>query len=537
MTKYFAALLIFLAAWPSYAADLNGYTAQYECRAGGPNCNIDVVALANQACQQTINPGDAWSTINWSNNVICIASGDHTSKGTLTITTSGTSGAYKVLRYYRANDNNDEPWNQSSTAKIRSLVLNANFWIIHRLHVSGSGSTGSVGIRDNRNNLIVNRLLVENGSLDQIDGSSNTSDIAIQNSVVRKTGKNIPSDFHGIVTSAFTTRFYVVNNEIYDVQGDGVQISQSGGNTTDMVIENNDVYLTSDYYIGNNGCAENALDLKQGGQSANPLRIIHNRLWGHRNTDSSCATGSSGEEIVFHEASTTTNNYGLIQNNIIFDGTQAIASPNFSPDHWSIIGNIIYSMSGVSGDTTKAIDLKNGVNHEVYLNTIVDVNKSNSNGWINGGASSNDIRCNAIISGGSGGSGTQDHNVYYNSTDSGESHKIVKTASTRANLRAYSVGDVVFSASLNNFLYQAVNNGTSGSSAPTWCTELGCTISDGSVTWQAFRGPYTFWRKLRTMPEQYTIPYVKVHASAPEANYCPSNYSSRQGNGISDIQP
>jgi hypothetical protein len=165
------------------------------------------------------------------------------------------------------------------------------------------------------------------------------------------------------------------------------------------------------------------------------------------------------------------------------------------------------------------------------------VNKSNSNGWINGGASSNDILCNVIISGGSGVSGTQDYNVYYNSTDSDEFHKIAKAASTRANLRAYSVGDVVFPATLNNFLYQAVNNGTSGSSAPTWCTELGCTISDGTVTWQAFRGPYTFWRKLRTAPEQYTIPYVKVHASAPETSYCPSNYSSRQGSGISDTQP
>jgi hypothetical protein len=88
MTKYFAALLIFLAAWPSHAADLNGYTAQYECRAGGPNCNIDVVTLTNQACQQTINPGDAWNTINWSNNVICIASGYYVIPSPVTTTMS-----------------------------------------------------------------------------------------------------------------------------------------------------------------------------------------------------------------------------------------------------------------------------------------------------------------------------------------------------------------------------------------------------------------------------------------------------------------
>ena len=36
-------------AWPSFAADPNGYTAQYECRAGGQYCNVDVTALGSRA--------------------------------------------------------------------------------------------------------------------------------------------------------------------------------------------------------------------------------------------------------------------------------------------------------------------------------------------------------------------------------------------------------------------------------------------------------------------------------------------------------
>ncbi|MEK7382711.1 MAG: hypothetical protein AAB262_05430 [Elusimicrobiota bacterium] len=67
--RLFACTVMLLAAAPARAADLNGYTALYECRAGGPNCDVDVAALAALPCDQIITaataPATDWSAINW----------------------------------------------------------------------------------------------------------------------------------------------------------------------------------------------------------------------------------------------------------------------------------------------------------------------------------------------------------------------------------------------------------------------------------------------------------------------------------------
>lgn len=85
------------------APDINGYEAQYECRARNPNCDVDVDTLAQQSCQQTITtatvPTTDWSAIDWDNDVICIAAGDHSDRGILSLGSSGTSDRRKVLRY------------------------------------------------------------------------------------------------------------------------------------------------------------------------------------------------------------------------------------------------------------------------------------------------------------------------------------------------------------------------------------------------------------------------------------------------------
>src|ERR1051325_8336375 len=108
-----AALSIYAVNAP--AADRNGYTAQYECRAGGPHCDVDVAGLSQQGCDQIIGSSTPWSAIDWANNTICIAAGDHTGKGILDIpgNANGTPGRYKVLRYFSNADTGDVPWRQS----------------------------------------------------------------------------------------------------------------------------------------------------------------------------------------------------------------------------------------------------------------------------------------------------------------------------------------------------------------------------------------------------------------------------------------
>jgi hypothetical protein len=524
-----ALLLLATPIHNAQAADQNGYTAQYECRAGNPNCNVDVASLARRSCDQVVGPSDPWSTINWSNNTICLEAGDHTAKGTLSIpsTANGTSGNYKVLRYYRPQDSDDEPWNQSSQnrATVRELDANGRYWIAHRITLDGG-----LGIRVNQmtgTHNIFNRMLVERystgaGSV-QVSGDDNT----VQNSVLRDTGITPNTDRH-CMTLDLTARSRIVNNEFYDCSGDGIQNNRVGDGSPDTVVENNDFYITADLLVngGQQSCAENGMDLKRGGSAGHPLVVIHNRFWGFRPTDQSCgASGSGGEALVFHRE----GSYGLIQNNIFVDVPPAIVSPNEPPARYSIIGNLIFD---ANHGGTYAININKASSTEVYLNTII----SATNG-IAGGGTSNDVQCNVMIAAG-GSSGTY-NNEYYPS------------AATRSSGAAYSVGQIIRTAPHANcvkghesacFLYRVTKAGMTAPDTQNYCNTLGCKQQDGSVELRAIRGPYTFFRKLRTSPEAYTIPYARVYGrtdnpaeeNAPEAYACRSDYSARQSIGINN---
>lgn len=568
-----ALLLLLLGSLPtSEAADQNGYIAQYECRAGGPHCNVDVVALGNSACDQTITPSMPWSSINWSSNTICLAAGDHTSKGALTIPQSanGSSGRHKVLRYYRAGDTNDEPWRQSGAnqAKVARLVVQGDYWLIHRITFppqNGSQpsrvqffATGSNDVRD----IIINRVLIEgNGAGSHYygietngDHSWNYQGLAIQNSVLRKVGPYSKSwEAVGISLHVGETwrnsRYYIVNNEIYDWVSHPIQIGRNELPVIpDIVIENNDLYVTSALHRPDGRAAsESPISVKVSGTASNPTKIIQNRIWGARWTDTGiCCTGESGQAITTYASLS----YLLVQNNIIGESHSGSYPTNKS----SWVGNIFYSIKkyydcGQPWCNSHVLQW-GGNSVEVYLNSVID-NPSYSFSITQQGDA--DIRCNAFVSAAGRESGAVppastliNNNAFYDSpkfTYNNGDNNVVPRVTTRQNSTNYQLGDVVRLASAgscttsgdaNCFLYRVIAAGTSAGSRPNFCTTLGCTTNDGSATLQAIRGPYAFYRKLLTSAERYTIPYAAVHASAPEAYACPTNYNARAGIGVND---
>ncbi len=559
------------------AADQNGYAARYECRAGNPNCNVDVAALANQPCQQTITTGTSptnnWSAINWSNDVICIEGGDHTGRGTLTISTSGASGGLKVLRYTRPNDSDDEPWNQSSAdqAKLHQLVFNgADRWLVHRLTFPASSDPSAmdrVFLQNGASDLIISRLLVEGaprGSSSNLYSAISawgcapgTADrTTIQNSVIRNNWGVPGTDPVGIAIECGTD-VRIVNNEMYDWSSHNIQLGHNAGPTMPgAIIENNDSYVTSALYTnsGQTMVAEDPIELKAGGTAAKPLRVIHNRTWGSRLSDTGrcCIGGTGGIAIAVVPPEGGSLSYIDISNNIVFDSQVGIVWASGISYNTSVVGNIFYDIRRHSSSwNSYAIELIKNSGTEVYLNTVIGASQS----WLytDSGLGNGDVKCNVMIDSGSRAGGTPasstqvDHNAFYATspyTINGDNQAVAPAPVTWSANTTYNAGTVLrfgTSAQCTNrddascYLYKVTQAGTTLSS-PNYCTTLGCKVTDGSAELQAIRAPYVFKRKLRTATngEEVVIPNARVASSAPEAYACPTTFSSRSGIGIND---
>ncbi len=563
-------ILAAILLWPvlSFGADANGYTSEYECRLGGPQCNVDVVGLTTTSCTasnaQIINPGDAWSTIDQAGKtVICLAAGDHSAKGLLTLTASGTAGTRKVLRYYRAGDNDDEPWNQSvaNRALIHSIETgNQSYWIFHRLSSTGTNTPKFRTETTTGSNLIYSRLYLANGANPAgsdadilIDAANST----LQNSVIHGGAPYVNVSTIGVLTGS-SLNIRIVNNEIYDIPGWLAGTYEIGVPTGGTVWENNDFYVTTATYVdcvthaysvtGSCSLTEVAIGMKADSASSNPYRIIHNRFWGMRKCDDalSCDGGGSDGENIGIGGGTNYGDYVLVQNNIVFDSSSGMQINNQvagGANNISIIGNIFYNINN-KGSTASGygISCYQSVAQlsatEVYLNTIISA--TGTPGWYESCGENNfDVKCNVVISSGvkfgAPGTGFQiDYNAYYDTTHTSETNKITKTVLTRADSTPYVVGNIIrrsanpttdctSAADQDCFLYNVTVAGTSAATPPAYCTTLGCTQTDGTVTLKSVRGPYSFKRKLKTVSggETVVIPYARVMTDAAENNFCP----------------
>ena len=568
------------------APDVNGYTSPWEARAGNTNYNVPMATLLAHACDETITTSDSdWTKItgNSSEQYFCIDKGDHSSKGKLTLNFSGSSSAYKVIRYTRSGDTGDFPWFQASADQAKMGLINTggqSFWIINRLTFDGPSapvidfpvSGGSTNIIVDHNYFLNNaasagvvgivRILEGN---DASQGNWNMT----QNNVFKDW---IPVYGQEVTALEYRSAFAgFVNNEVKDLtKGPFTNGSTTPGLVRGSVIDNNDEYRTSAYYTDCNGnlttsgtCSlgKTGIDFKRGGTAADPVIVTHNRVWGHRKTDrtnpTGCCTSTSfgqlvaiGNNSAFEVGSPE---YVLLKDNILQDSEEGMGVPREGPNHISFIGNII----DLQHDYNPGDSQTNGRGYtfradrfEGYFNSIIDVEI-----WMQffGAATNHAFACNTIIDGGikagTPGSGTHfDFNSFYNTpvytTESPGTNRGNYTLITRTNNTFLSVGTKIRltatparDGSTSDNIYIVTAEGTTASSPPSYCNTLDCSQTDGTVTLHLMRTWLKWKRKLLTVPagEDFYIPYVVASRTYdPAVGLCPSTACNQTGAGIND---
>lgn len=425
MMKYFLATAMLFGAAQTFAADHNGYTAQYERNIGAP-----------PACDVFINSSSDpdWAKINDSSaRVICFEPGDYSAKGVITLTANGANGRERWLRYFNRSDNGTHPvkQNASDRAVIGGLKFNGgDYWIIHRLTISGRGQSYSpVDFPEtNSDNNVLDSVLAENARYNIVTIFPSNDYNTIQNSVLRRCLATPDQDWSGIGLFGGPTNTRVVNNEVYECTK-GFYISEHAAPGT--IVENNDMYIAKSQYTDCRGnytttgicaAAEIVIGMKAGGSRDNPIRIIQNRLWGARVSDQSnicCGSGTGGDVVHFSNALSnpaTGTRYVLFQNNVVMDAQNGIGDWWDYTSNNSIVGNIIYDIRKMHpSHAGHALSSNFLSNTEYYLNTIIDAHT-----WFEfGGGRNSEVRCNVVINSGvrTGGpaSGMQvDGNAFYN---------------------------------------------------------------------------------------------------------------------------
>jgi len=268
-----------------YASDLSPLEALKTYKKGLKEADVKIIDINDKrGCKN-------WKECGINNKKyrhFLIMPGDYRAWGALNIRVSGTKTSPRIITYYNPSQNNPyEPQlpvhtSHSSKQHVRLEAFDfvkANYWIINGLTFSGYSKKtkrGKIGGQVNRfaassNYNIINRCLFEHiikHNAIRIEASHYN---CVQNSIIRHL---IGEDQVGIVLKGGNARAIgnrIVGNEIYDCN-DGIQLTYRNefapnGFVSGTIIENNDIYLTSNSYSKRKSgfaCAENAIDIKIG---------------------------------------------------------------------------------------------------------------------------------------------------------------------------------------------------------------------------------------------------------------------------------
>lgn len=343
-----------------------------------------------------------WNTINSSSKrIFCVSPGDYRSLNNIKLTTSGTAEKRRYIILNNGNDLHPGKLDKSKLANFSLSFSGASYWTVDRLASIDSSIREAVGMNGGSTYNIINRAFTKNAYISvKIKGKAHNNTIQncrFQDMLLSARKSDTPAiKLHEWGVKSFEIRnTKIINNEIINAN-DGIQlvrspINDSSGDYQDAncegtIIDNNDIYITSDIYTDGSGnlapngvhaYAENAIDLKIGSTNVNnPIYITNNRVWGYRQSDQTGSNLSSpGSAISGHYEI----KYTKINNNIIFDshyGLNSGASYNFpyAEDEMEILNNLFYACGKLPGASKggHAIGIGQGRNVDIKYNTIIN---------------------------------------------------------------------------------------------------------------------------------------------------------------------
>ncbi|MEO9476205.1 MAG: Ig-like domain-containing protein [Cyclobacteriaceae bacterium] len=373
-----------------------------------------------------IDSDEDWGAINDEDKrYFFVAPGDYTGLGEIEITTSGTTENHRWLVYFDQENPSDistHPVDMSADkrAEFERMGIEGSYWIIDRLYGTATEDSKNPTFELGASNIIINRVLCEGGGGGAGQISVQGSEIVLQNSVLRNTQIIPNNDIHSVkVSEGFDGR--IVNNEIYNFAGDGVQLGDKPESFKGMVIYNNDIYIDTSLYPEEveEIPHENAIDIKQAGVPGNVHNYViikNNRFRNIAHTPGGTSPNPDQGTIDFSNKNDL-KTHVLVEGNIFynckipFDTKGGGTMSNFT-----ITKNLIYNATRfgfwITGEVSK---------HEVSFNTIIGVTQfEQDQNWINSESDQLEIYGNLIINGGDyilkDGGYTSDYNVFYNTT-------------------------------------------------------------------------------------------------------------------------
>jgi len=262
-----------------------------------------------------------------------IHGGPYDSSATLTLAVSGTS---TNPVWFRGSSPTTRPTLRRTVAVQGTYAIVEHLYFdvtarTLRVNSNGSATTDHICIRNLE--FAGPGLSVANNAVISISGTASfpTTNVIIYNNIIHGFGDwqgAVENDYHGILPASYANNVWVLNNLVYNMGGDSIQVGQANYSVAERP---NYIYIGGNVFHHDR---ENAVDIK----SASDVIVSQNTMYGY-----AAVSSSSGEVVAIHDDPS----YVWVMFNDVSDGQIGLITTG-STDTW-FIGNVIRNINHSSG--------------------------------------------------------------------------------------------------------------------------------------------------------------------------------------------